>query len=375
MNPILPGATIGILGNGQLGRMTAQAAIRMGYNVACYGPDATPTPCGQAGAREVQGAYDDLASLEAFAKSVDVMTFEFENVSTAATAVAEQHIPVHPAGSVLHTTQDRIREKAALVDAGIPVAPYSVITQRDDLGTVNYPGILKTAQSGYDGKGQKLVRDVTEAQNAFGSFGSVPCVLEALVPFLWEGSVVGARNAAGETALYPLVQNIHTNHILDTTLVPAPLATAELHVNAAALAERILDSLNVIGVMCIEMFITDSGIVVNELAPRPHNSGHWSIEGAVTSQFEQHVRAVCGLPLGSTALRAPASAMANLLGDCWPDPDWVGALADSRVSLHLYGKADARIGRKMGHFTAVASNVNDAVDAVTAARTRLRSSH
>lgn len=372
MTPILPGGTIGILGNGQLGRMTAQAAIRMGYNVACYGPDAAPTPCGQAGAREVQGAYDDLEALADFARSVDVMTFEFENVSTAATDVASEHIPVHPSGAVLHTTQDRIREKAALVAAGIPVAGYVVVLQNSDLDTATYPGILKTAQSGYDGKGQKLVHNVAEATEAFHTFSGVPCVLEALVPFLWEGSVVGARNAAGDVALYPLVQNIHTHHILDTTLVPAPLATPELQANAAALAERILDSLDVIGVMCIEMFITNDGIIVNELAPRPHNSGHWSIEGAVTSQFEQHVRAVCGLPLGSTSIRMPAVAMANLLGDCWPDPDYVGALADPRVSLHLYGKQDARIGRKMGHLTAGAASIDDATEAVTAARARLK---
>lgn len=372
MTPILPGATIGILGNGQLGRMTAQAAIRMGYNVACYGPDSAPTPCGQAGAREVQGAYDDLVALAAFAQSVDVMTFEFENVSTAATDVASQHIPVHPSGAVLHTTQDRIREKAALVDAGIPVAPYSVVHQVSDLEAGPFPGILKTAQSGYDGKGQRMVHNVSEATDALNAFGGVPCVLEGLVPFLWEGSVVGARNAAGDVALYPLVQNIHTHHILDTTLVPAPLASKELQASAAELAVRILDSLDVIGVLCIEMFITENGIIVNELAPRPHNSGHWSIEGAVTSQFEQHVRAVCGLPLGSTDLRAPAAAMANLLGDCWPEPDFVGALADPRVSLHLYGKQEARAGRKMGHLTAVGPTVDDAVQAVNAARTRLK---
>lgn len=372
MTPILPGATIGILGNGQLGRMTAQAAIRMGYNVACYGPDVAPTPCGQAGAREVQGAYDDLEALAAFAKSVDVMTFEFENVSTAATDLAAEHIPVHPSGAVLHTTQDRIREKAALVAAGIPVAGYTIVLQTSDLSAATYPGILKTAQSGYDGKGQKLVHNASEAADAFTAFGGVPCVLEALVPFLWEGSVVGARNAAGDVALYPLVQNIHTHHILDTTLVPAPLASPELQANAAVLAERILDSLDVIGVLCIEMFIIADGIIVNELAPRPHNSGHWTIEGAVTSQFEQHVRSVCGLPLGSTDMRSQASAMANILGDCWPDPDWVGALADPRVNLHLYGKQTARIGRKMGHLTAVASSVDEATAAVTAARARLK---
>ena len=219
------------------------------------------------------------------------------------------------------------------------------------------------------------MHNAAEATDAFTAFGGVPCVVEALVPFLWEGSVVGARNAAGDVALYPLVQNIHTNHILDTTLVPAPLASTELQASAAALAERILDSLDVIGVMCIEMFITTDGIIVNELAPRPHNSGHWTIEGAVTSQFEQHVRAVCGLPLGSTELRAPAAAMANLLGDCWPDPDFVGALADPRVNLHLYGKQTARIGRKMGHLTAVGATVRDASDAVTAARSRLKSTH
>ena len=263
----------------------------------------------------------------------------------------------------------------ALIEAGIPVARYTVVHQARDLDGAAYPRILKTAQSGYDGKGQKLVHNAAEAADAFTAFGGVPCVLEALVPFLWEGSVVGARNAAGDVALYPLVQNIHTNHILDTTLVPAPLASTELQASAAALAERILESLDVIGVMCIEMFITTDGIIVNELAPRPHNSGHWTIEGAVTSQFEQHVRAVCGLPLGSTELRAPAAAMANLLGDCWPDPDFVGALADPRVNLHLYGKQTARIGRKMGHLTAVGATVRDASDAVTAARSRLKSTH
>lgn len=343
----------------------------MGYKVHCYGPDGTPSPCGQVGATEFTGAYDDLAALEAFVQSVDVVTFEFENVSVAATDLAQHYAPVRPSGQVLFTTQDRIREKTALVDISIPVASFLIVYVVEDLTAANFPGILKTAQNGYDGKGQRLVKSLAEATVAFHDFGGVPCVLEAVVPFLWEGSIVGARNVSGEVALYPLVHNVHTHHILDTTVAPAPKASTALQQHAADLADRIITELDVVGILCIEMFITEAGIVVNELAPRPHNSGHWTLEGCTTSQFEQHVRAVCGLPLGDTSLRSPSVAMANLLGDCWPDPDWVGAMADPRVIFHLYGKGEARHGRKMGHVTATGSSPSSVLEMVTAARNRL----
>lgn len=367
---IAPGATIGVLGSGQLGRMMAQAASRLGYRVACYSPDTAPTPCAQVGAREVTGSYDDLEAVAAFAKSVDVVTFEFENVSAAAAETAARYAPVRPGGAVLHTAQNRVREKTFLQSIGVPTTAFKPVTAETDCEGFPYPAILKTAGFGYDGKGQCKVSSPAEARAAFIELGAQPCLLEALVTFACEASIVAARGLDGSFAAYPLVRNDHVNHILDVTTAPFahPTDTTEL-------AYTIFEALGVVGVLCVELFVTETGaILVNELAPRPHNSGHWTIEGAETSQFEQQVRAVCGLPLGSSAARAPGVAMANLLGDLWPaggQPHWAAALAVRGVNLHLYGKAAPRPGRKMGHLSALGHSPEEAARRVRTARSLL----
>jgi len=376
VNPLLPGSTIGILGSGQLGRMTAMAAIRMGYRVATFSPDTSPTPCAMAGAREVSGSYDDIDALEAFARSVDVVTFEFENVSAAATEAAARHAPVRPGGHVLHTTQNRIREKTFLASAGIPVAGWRAVHTADDLAGFDGSGILKTAGFGYDGKGQRSVHGESEARAAYAQLGGVACVLEDRIAFEYEASVVAARGTDGTFRAYPLVRNHHANHILDITEAPAPGASAKVQRDAEELARTILTQLDVVGVLCVELFVLPGGeLLVNELAPRPHNSGHWTIEGSATSQFEQQVRAVCGLPLGDSSLRAPGAAMANLLGDIWPagggEPAWENALSVPGAALHLYGKRDARPGRKMGHLTVLGATAETAAATARAARESL----
>lgn len=375
MRPILPGGTIGVLGSGQLGRMMAQAAIRMGYRVATLSPDPPPTPCAQAGAREVSAAYDDLEAVDAFARSVDAVTFEFENVSVAAAERAARSVPVRPGGGVLYTTQDRLREKTFLARNGFPVTAFRPVRAVDDLAGADFPAILKTAGFGYDGKGQRLVRSEEEARVAFDALDGQPCILEAVVDFACEISVVATRGVDGSVALYPPVRNDHANHILDVTTAPAPALSRAQAADAEEVARGIVGALEMVGVLAVEMFVTQDGrLLVNELAPRPHNSGHWTIEGAATSQFEQQVRAVCGLPLGSTALRAPGAAMANLLGDLWPAegvPDWPAALARPGIALHLYGKTQPRPGRKMGHLTALADSPEGAASLARDARRAL----
>lgn len=374
--PILPGAEIGVLGGGQLGRMFTMAAARLGYRVAILAPD-DDTPAGQVACREIRAPYEDLDAVRAFARSVSVVTFEFENVPREAGEAAALHAPVRPAGTILATTQDRIREKAALSKLGLPVAAHAVIESEADLADaaalVPGPGVLKTAAWGYDGKGQRKLANGSELAAAWRAMGSPRAVLEAFVPFSSELSVVGARGLDGQVALYEPFGNRHANHVLDVTVCPAPVPPAT---RAAALeiARTVLEGLDVIGVLCVEMFVLGNGsLVVNELAPRPHNSGHATIDAHATSQFEQQVRAVCGLPLGSVAPLAPAAAMANLLGDVWSrgEPDWTAALAVPGMHLHLYGKSDARPGRKMGHLTTLAADVAAAERSVRAARSAL----
>lgn len=343
---ILPGSTIGILGSGQLGRMTALAARALGYHVAINPPDRTH-PAGQVADRPMSEAA--------------VLTFEFENVQAFETPCI-----VRPSFEVLHIAQNRLREKTWLRDNGIPVTPFIPILSSADLEKGTYPAVLKTAASGYDGKGQSKVRNVEEAKAAFTG---QPSVLESLIDFRREVSVIAARGVDGSFAHYGVMENVHANHILDISLAPASGAS-----DAPAIAHEILEKLNVVGVLCVEFFETKDGqLMVNELAPRPHNSGHLTIEGCVTSQFEQHVRAICGLPLGDTSYVKPA-AMANLLGDVWSngEPNWVAALADPRIKLHLYGKSGPRPGRKMGHLTALADSLEEAEAAVKAARERLQ---
>ncbi|HEY8019983.1 MAG TPA: 5-(carboxyamino)imidazole ribonucleotide synthase [Thermoanaerobaculia bacterium] len=376
--PILPGATIGVLGSGQLGRMFAIAARRMGYRVHTFSPD-YDTPTGQVADREVAADYGDLDAVGDFARGVDLVTFEFENVPAATAEAAARHAPVRPAGAVLHVTQNRLREKGFLAGAGFPVTPFAAIHAAADLSPalarLGRPAILKTAGWGYDGKGQAVVRDESQAEAALASLGlgdGGEAVLEAFVDFEREVSVVAARGADGSAAEFAPIENRHRRHILDLSIAPADLSP-RLAREAVEMARGILAALDVVGVLCVELFVTRDGrLLVNELAPRPHNSGHLTFDAAVTSQFEQQLRAICGLPLGSTELLRPA-AMANLLGDLWEagEPDWTAALAFPEVKLHLYGKATPRPGRKMGHLTALAPDRETALSRVTAARAAL----
>jgi 5-(carboxyamino)imidazole ribonucleotide synthase len=372
---IRPGATVGVLGSGQLGRMFAIAARRMGYRVHTLSPD-TDTPTGQIADREVVAAYDDLDAVRDFARGVDVVTFEFENVSAAATEAAAEHAPVRPAGSVLHTTQHRLREKGFLAAAGIPVTPFAPVRSPADLeaalDVLGTPAVLKTAGWGYDGKGQVKIADPGEAAAAWQAIGGQEAILEAFVDFDREVSVVAARGLDGSFAHFGVIENRHQRHILDVSIAPAAVAPA-VERAAVEIARGILEGLGVVGVLCVEMFLgRDGRLLVNELAPRPHNSGHLTFDACVTSQFEQQLRAICGLPLGSPELLRPA-AMANLLGDLWAEgePDWAAACRYADVKLHLYGKAAARPGRKMGHLTALAATPEAALAKVVAARRAL----
>jgi 5-(carboxyamino)imidazole ribonucleotide synthase len=376
---LLPGATIGVLGSGQLGRMFAMAARRMGYLVHTYSPE-TDTPTGQVADVEVTAPYEDLDAVRDFARRVEVVTFEFENVPAATVEAIAGIVPVRPDGATLYTTQHRLREKTFLARAGIPVTPFRhvrTLAELDDaLDALGCPAVLKTAGFGYDGKGQRLIKQRAESAEAFNSLGGQEAVLEAFVDFEREVSVVCARSANGEVAHYGVIENLHERHILDCSIAPARVSAEEAR-EATQIAGRLLEQLSLVGVLCVEFFLTRDGfgggkLFVNELAPRPHNSGHYTIDACVTSQFEQQVRAVCGLPLGATEQLRPA-AMANLLGDIWQrgEPDWRAACAAPHVKLHLYGKHEARAGRKMGHLTALAPTTDEALRVVRAARESL----
>jgi 5-(carboxyamino)imidazole ribonucleotide synthase len=375
MNPVLPGATVGVLGSGQLGRMFAIAARRMGYRVQTFSPD-SDTPTGQVADKEYKHAYDDLDAVREFARGVSVLTFEFENVPAEAVEAAARFAPVRPSGAVLYTTQNRLREKTFLSRSGFPVTPFRRVTSAESLGAalaeVGYPAVLKTAGFGYDGKGQTHLTSVSSMAHAVAALGGQEGVLEAFVDFEREVSVVAARSDEGEFAHYGVVENTHSRHILDLSVAPAHVPPATAH-EAVEIARAILEALDVVGVMCVEFFLTREGrLLVNELAPRPHNSGHFTFDASVTSQFEQQLRAVCHLPLGSTELLRPA-AMANLLGDLWQkgEPDWRAALRLPDVKLHLYGKTNPRVGRKMGHLTALAATPLEAARMALAAREAL----
>lgn len=374
-DPILPGSTIGVLGSGQLGRMFAIAARRMGYRVQTLSPD-TDTPTGQVADVEIVAEYLDLDAVRNFARGVDAVTFEFENVPAETAAAAAEFAPVRPGGNVLHVTQHRLREKTFLSENGFPVTGFRIVRTQADLDAavadLGLPSILKTAGFGYDGKGQTRLTTREVGAGVIAKSGGQDMVLEAFVDFEREVSVVAARGTDGSFAHWGVIDNTHRNHILDLSVSPADLPPAVAK-EAVEITRNILEALGVVGVLCVEFFLTKSGkLLVNELAPRPHNSGHLTFDASVTSQFEQQLRAVCGLPLGSTEMVRP-SAMANLLGDVWTGgtPDWAGALSDPRVKLHLYGKMDARPGRKMGHLTALADTPAEAAKAVMAARDRL----
>ncbi|MBV9268516.1 MAG: 5-(carboxyamino)imidazole ribonucleotide synthase [Acidobacteriaceae bacterium] len=374
--PILPGSAIGVLGSGQLGRMFAIAARRMGYRVHTLSPD-EDTPTGQVADVEITAPYQDLDAVCRFAKGVSVVTFEFENVPAETAAAAARCAPVRPAGSILHTTQHRLREKTFLSESGFPVARFRRVASREELtrcaAELGVPAILKTAGFGYDGKGQFRISNMNQLDAAWNAVGQTEAVLEQMIEFECEISVVAARTEAGEFANYGAVENQHVNGILDVSIAPARVEPG-IAARAVEIAHEVLDRLGVIGVLCVEFFVTRAGeLLINELAPRPHNSGHFTFDANVTSQFEQQLRAVCGLPLGAVHQLAPA-AMANLLGDIWSsgEPNWLAAATIPNVKVHLYGKLEPRPGRKMGHLTALSATVDEALADVHRARELLR---
>lgn len=347
-NALQTGATIGILGGGQLGRMLSMAAARLGLKTHIFEPAANP-PAGDVAHRVTTAGYDDIEALKAFASSVDVITYEFENVPTAALDIIESLRPIRPTRRALAISQDRITEKAFLTDLGITVAPYAQIDSLSDLTaaleTIGTPAILKTRRFGYDGKGQVRITDAAQAEDAFAALKGAPAVLEGFVNFTREVSVIAARGVDGAVVCYDPGENVHKDGILDTTTIPATLAAGQ-HMDAILLAGKILNALDYIGVMGVELFVTDNGLIVNEIAPRVHNSGHWTQNACVVDQFEQHIRAVAGWQLGD-GQRHSNAVMINLIGDDILKAD------NADGALHLYGKADIKAGRKMGHINKV----------------------
>jgi len=371
-----PGATIGVMGGGQLGRMFAVAARRMGYRVCVFTPE-EDSPAGQFADLTCIADYRNEAAVRRFAEGVDVVTFEFENIPVETAEWCARDREVRPAGSVLHIAQNRLREKNFLASAGIPVAPYRTVRSAHELSSameqMGRPAILKTAAFGYDGKGQQTITAREDFEEIWSASSADELILEGAIDFAKELSIIVARGADGAMATFPACENMHRNHILDLTVAPARVAES-VALEAAELARAIAEKLELIGLLAVELFLRPKGeLIVNEVAPRPHNSGHWTIEGCSTSQFEQHVRAVCGLPLGSTEILRPA-AMANLLGEVWRDgePDWSEALRTEGVHLHLYGKHEPRPRRKMGHLTALGANAEEAMARVKKARADLR---
>lgn len=368
--PVLPGEWLGMVGGGQLGRMFCHAAQSMGYKVAVLDPD-SGSPAGAVAELHIQAAYDDSAALAQLAERCRAVTTEFENVPAASLEVLAASSWMRPGANAVATVQDRIVEKAFLVSSGVPVAPYRPIERAadlDDLPDDLFPGIMKAARLGYDGKGQIRVRTREDAQRAFQELGGRPCVLEAMLPLADEISVVLARGVDGSTVVFPSATNVHRDGILAVSSVDAQGHSAAIADQAAEAALRIAAALEYVGVLCVEFFVLQDGrLVANEIAPRPHNSGHYTMNASVTSQFEQQVRATAGLPLGDTDSLASV-VMLNLLGDLWFDPAsgvsrepaWASILAVPGVKLHLYGKAEARRGRKMGHVNVLGATLQQA---------------
>ncbi len=349
---IAPGSTIGILGGGQLGRMLALAAANMGYRVHVFAPEAE-LPAGDVATQVTRAVYDDMAALDAFAAAVDVVTYEFENVPGAAVERIAARVPVRPGARALDIAQDRLAEKRFITGLGGTPAPFRAVTSEADLvsalAAIGTPAVLKTRRMGYDGKGQARIAIPADAPAAWAAIGGAPAIVEAHIAFDHEFSVILARGGDGATVVYDVPGNAHVGGVLETSSVPAPLAITRHAEAATALARRVADALDYVGVLTLEFFACPAGPVFNEMAPRVHNSGHWTIEGARVSQFENHIRAVCGLPLGPTTLTANTVTMTNLLGDAVHD--WASLLADPSAHLHLYGKSEVKPGRKMGHVT------------------------
>lgn len=351
-DPLQPGAVIGILGGGQLGRMLSMAAARLGFVTHIFEPGANP-PAGQVAHRVTTASYEDAEALAAFAQSVDVITYEFENIPTEALDVLESHRPIRPGREALRVSQDRLTEKTFLQGLGLNTAPFADVTDLDSLQAaierIGTPAILKTRRFGYDGKGQARLKSPEDARSALADMQGAPAILEGFVSFSHEVSIIAARGLDGQVACFDPGENVHRDGILHTTTVPARLSPA-LRTDAVLLAANILNALDYVGVMGVELFVTPQGLIVNEIAPRVHNSGHWTQNGCAVDQFEQHIRAVAGWPLGDGQRHADV-VMENLIGD---DMDRVPELAQQRdVALHLYGKAEVKPGRKMGHFNRI----------------------
>lgn len=374
-----PGCTVGIIGGGQLGRMLVLEARRLSIRTCVLDPD-PDCPSGQVADEQVVASYSDRLAAEELARRADVITYEFEHIDAAVVAHVETLRPVYPASRILELVQHRFRQKQALHQLGFPLAAFRSVESRFDLAravsSLGFPAVIKTATSGYDGKGQAVLRDEADADRAYAMLhsGSRMLVLEEYIAFEKEISVICARDVEGSVACYPVMENVHRGGILDTTVVPARI-DAPLATSARELAQAIAERLGVVGLLCVEMFVTpDRGLLVNELAPRPHNSGHYTLDACPTSQFEQLLRVLCGLPLGSTDLTSPA-VMVNVLGDVWLQaggrPNFAAALAVPGVKLHLYGKGDARAGRKMGHLSALAPTLDSAEERAGAARRAL----
>jgi 5-(carboxyamino)imidazole ribonucleotide synthase len=354
MRPIPPGSTIGIVGGGQLGRMLAMAAARLGYKCHIYAPDEAP-PAAEVSAGFTRGAWDDEAALARFGRSVDVATYEFENIAAAPLAALAAEAPLYPPRRALEIAQDRLQEKNFIRGLGGRPPAFRPVDDLPGLeaavAEIGAPAVLKTRRFGYDGKGQARIADPAGAAEAWESVRGAPCILETFVAFEAEFSILLCRGADGATVTWPVPENRHRQGMLDRSLLPARDAVARVQAEAEALARRAADALDYVGVLALEFFATPEGPLFNEMAPRVHNSGHWTVEGAVSSQFENHVRAICGLPLGDTALTGARVEMVNLIG---AEADgWAEILADPQAHLHLYGKGEAREGRKMGHVTRV----------------------
>jgi 5-(carboxyamino)imidazole ribonucleotide synthase len=365
---LAPGSWLGCLGGGQLGRMFVHAAQAMGYKVLVLDPDANG-PAAQAADDIIVAAYDDTAAIAKFGARAAAVTTEFENVPAATLELLAAKIPTRPSASAVRIAQDRRLEKQFFKANDLPVGEFAVIERAEDLDNAPvslFPGILKTATLGYDGKGQQRVTTIAQALPVWMNMKQAPCVLEALIPFDREVSVLVSRGANGETRVWPVQENQHVNGILDVTIVPARVDEV-LRARAQALATKLVDALDYVGVLCVEIFVAGDQLLLNEIAPRPHNSGHYTIEACVTSQFAQQARVLAGLPLGDTSLVQPA-VMVNVLGDVWFDaatpmqPAWNEVLAIPGAHVHLYGKAEARRARKMGHVTCTAATLDVALE-------------
>lgn len=347
-----PGSTIGIVGGGQLGRMLARAASRMGYKTHIYTTE-KDAPASHVATKTTIGAYQDATSLRDFASRVDVITFEFENIPAETLEMLDAITAVRPKPAVLFTTRHRLREKEFIQSQKIGTAPFASVRTADDLSAaikkIGTPSVLKTCELGYDGKGQVVIKNEADAAAAWAKLGKTECILEGFIEFTAEASIIVARSTLGEARCYPLVENIHRDHILHRTIAPATFIN-DYQDEATRIAKTLAEKLDVVGLLAVELFVTKNGLLVNELAPRPHNSGHWTMEGAPTSQFEQHIRAICGWALGDTTAHKPTE-MINLLGDDWLQWQEYAKRPDAHV--HLYGKTESRPGRKMGHVTIV----------------------